>query len=229
MVNEMEEGRNRVLGIMASILVSRHLKTTEDLHDSRPSPRTESLVASAVQWARAHHAEDRWSVRRFEQCAKRSSDLSECDELDASTMQARKKIDKINLSFPRGSVMSGSVGGSSVQLSQGFNTVPLENAVLCVECDVVSDSPHDICMVCSSRSLFNIARVFGGKLPKQRAMLVIHEVIDVPSREAVLPFPKRHRLRRRGTVASRQLPVVALDGHEADKVECGVLLGPKGR
>jgi hypothetical protein len=51
MVNEMEEGRKRVLGIMASILVSRHLKTTEDLHDSRPSPRTESLVASAVQWA----------------------------------------------------------------------------------------------------------------------------------------------------------------------------------
>ena len=36
---------------MASILVSRHLKTTEDLHNSRPSPRTESLVASAVQWA----------------------------------------------------------------------------------------------------------------------------------------------------------------------------------
>jgi hypothetical protein len=51
MVNEMEEGRKRVLGIMASILVSRHLKTTEDLHDSRPSPRTEALVGSAVQWA----------------------------------------------------------------------------------------------------------------------------------------------------------------------------------
>jgi hypothetical protein len=47
----MEAGRKRVLGIMASILVSRHLKTTEDLHDSRPSPRTEALVASAVQWA----------------------------------------------------------------------------------------------------------------------------------------------------------------------------------
>jgi len=51
MVNGMDEGRKRVLGIMASILVSRHLKTTEDLHDSRPNPRTESLVASAVQWA----------------------------------------------------------------------------------------------------------------------------------------------------------------------------------
>lgn len=47
----MEEGRKRVLGIMASILVSRHLKSTEDLHDSRPSPRTESLVASSVEWA----------------------------------------------------------------------------------------------------------------------------------------------------------------------------------
>jgi hypothetical protein len=50
-VNEMEEGQKRVLGIMASILVSRHLKTTEELHDSRPSPRTEALVGSAVQWA----------------------------------------------------------------------------------------------------------------------------------------------------------------------------------
>src|SRR5262249_46313665 len=51
MVNGLEEGRKRVLGIIAGILVARHLKTTEDLHDSRPSPRTESLVASAVQWA----------------------------------------------------------------------------------------------------------------------------------------------------------------------------------
>ena len=47
----MEEGRKRVLGIIAGILVARHLKSTEDLQDSRPSPRTESLIASAVQWA----------------------------------------------------------------------------------------------------------------------------------------------------------------------------------
>jgi hypothetical protein len=46
----MQEGRKRVLAIVG-ILVARHLKNTEDLHDSRPSPRTESLVASAVQWA----------------------------------------------------------------------------------------------------------------------------------------------------------------------------------
>ena len=46
----MEGGRKRVLAIVAGILVARHLKTTEDLFDSKPSPRTESLVASAVQW-----------------------------------------------------------------------------------------------------------------------------------------------------------------------------------
>lgn len=41
----------RVLAIVAGILVPRRLKNPEDLHESRPSPRTESLIASAVQWA----------------------------------------------------------------------------------------------------------------------------------------------------------------------------------
>ena len=47
----MDEGRKRVLGIIAGILVARHLKSTDELFETRPSPRTESLVASAVQWA----------------------------------------------------------------------------------------------------------------------------------------------------------------------------------
>ena len=47
----MEEGRQRALAIVAGILVACHLKTTEDLFDSKPSPRTESLVAAAVQRA----------------------------------------------------------------------------------------------------------------------------------------------------------------------------------
>jgi hypothetical protein len=47
----MDEGRKRVLGIIAGILVARHLRTTEDLFNDRPSPRTEALVAPAVQWA----------------------------------------------------------------------------------------------------------------------------------------------------------------------------------
>jgi hypothetical protein len=47
----MDEGRKRVLAIVAGILVARHLKTTQDLFDNRSSPRTESMVAAAVQWA----------------------------------------------------------------------------------------------------------------------------------------------------------------------------------
>lgn len=48
----MEEGRKRVLGIIAGILVARHLKTTEDLFDTRDSPRTRSMIIAAVQWAK---------------------------------------------------------------------------------------------------------------------------------------------------------------------------------
>ena len=47
----VNEGRKRVLSIVAGILVARHLKTADDLFDSKPSPRTESMVAAAVQWA----------------------------------------------------------------------------------------------------------------------------------------------------------------------------------
>jgi hypothetical protein len=50
-----------------------------------------------------------------------------------------------------------------------LNAVALQSAVLCAECEVVSDSPHDRCLVCGSPSLFNIAHLFGGKLPRDRA------------------------------------------------------------
>jgi hypothetical protein len=121
--------------------------------------------------------------------------------------------------------------GSSIVVppmqSQVLNAVPLQNAVLCAECDVVSDSPHDICMVCGSRSIFNIARFFGGELPKQRTTLVAHDVVEILPREVVLTFPKPHRVRRRAT-ASRQL-AVALDDNKIDEAERGVLFGPKSR
>jgi hypothetical protein len=44
----MDEGRKRVLLIAASILVARHLKHENELFGYRPSPRTESLIASAI-------------------------------------------------------------------------------------------------------------------------------------------------------------------------------------
>ena len=42
--NASNEDRKRVLGIIAGILVARHLKTTEGLLDTRDSPRTRSMV-----------------------------------------------------------------------------------------------------------------------------------------------------------------------------------------
>jgi len=54
---------------------------------------------------------------------------------------------------------------------------------------VVSDSPHDICLVCGSRSLFNIARILGGRLPKERASLVTEETAEIASSAVVLSFP----------------------------------------
>ena len=107
-----------------------------------------------------------------------------------------------------------------------LNAVPLRNAVLCAECDVVSDSPNDTCQVCGSHSLFNIARMFGGQLPKQRAKLVVREVVEIPSREFVLPFSK-HRLRKRAN-RSRQLSMVA-DDNETDRLDRGMLAGPQDR
>jgi hypothetical protein len=48
----MDEGRKRVFGIIAGILVARHLKTADDLFGTPSgSPRTEAMVAAAVQWA----------------------------------------------------------------------------------------------------------------------------------------------------------------------------------
>lgn len=125
--------------------------------------------------------------------------------------------------------MSRSGGGGSGQGPRVLNAVPIENAVLCAECDVVSDSPHDVCLVCGSHSLFNIARVFGGKLPRKRAALAVAEVVEIPSREGVVPFPKPHRLRRRATVASRHAAVAPFEDNESDEAERGVLFGPKGR
>ena len=48
----VDEGRKRVLAIVAGILVARHLKTADDLFGGpQRSPWTDALIAAAVQWA----------------------------------------------------------------------------------------------------------------------------------------------------------------------------------
>jgi hypothetical protein len=48
----MDEGRKRVIGIMAAILANLHMQTADDLFGGpQGSPRTDELIAASVQWA----------------------------------------------------------------------------------------------------------------------------------------------------------------------------------
>jgi hypothetical protein len=48
----MDEGRKRVLAIIAGILVARHFRTPEDLFGTpQGSPRSDAMIGAAVQWA----------------------------------------------------------------------------------------------------------------------------------------------------------------------------------
>jgi hypothetical protein len=48
----MDEGRKRVIGIMAAILASLHMQTADDLFGGpQGSPRSDKLIAASVQWA----------------------------------------------------------------------------------------------------------------------------------------------------------------------------------
>jgi hypothetical protein len=49
---KMDEGRKRVLAIVAGIIVARDLDTADDLFGGpQGSPRTDKMVAAAIQWA----------------------------------------------------------------------------------------------------------------------------------------------------------------------------------
>ena len=48
----MDEGRKRVIGIMAAIMASLHMRTADDLFGGpEGSPRTDKLISASVQWA----------------------------------------------------------------------------------------------------------------------------------------------------------------------------------
>jgi hypothetical protein len=48
------------------------------------------------------------------------------------------------------------------------SVVPLLNAVFCVDCETISNSPHDACTVCGSHSLISLVRMLGGTLRSPR-------------------------------------------------------------
>ncbi len=80
------------------------------------------------------------------------------------------------------------------------NAVRLQQAVLCADCDVITDSPHDVCLVCGSHSLLPLSRV----LSKVSAVSVpaahrkADQQLDVPDNLLVLRSPMSHGRRHRG-------------------------------
>ncbi len=53
-----------------------------------------------------------------------------------------------------------------------LNSVPLLEAVLCADCEIISNSAGESCEICGSRSLLSLGRVLGGGIEGERAVLV---------------------------------------------------------
>ena len=53
-----------------------------------------------------------------------------------------------------------------------LNSVPLQEAVLCADCEIISNSAGDACEICGSRSLLSLGRLLGGCIDGERAALV---------------------------------------------------------
>ena len=49
-----------------------------------------------------------------------------------------------------------------------LSAVPLLNAVFCVDCETISNSPHDACTICGSHALVSLIRLLGGTLRSQK-------------------------------------------------------------
>lgn len=92
--------------------------------------------------------------------------------------------------------MPGSAVETSVERRLTLNAIRLTSAVLCADCDVLSDSPHDFCLVCGSRSLFNVGRLLGD-MPKERAKLIETQAQPASLKVSVLTFPRSDRAPRR--------------------------------
>lgn len=67
---------------------------------------------------------------------------------------------------------------SAVRVFVPRNLIPLQKAVLCANCEVISDSRNGHCIVCGSPSLLNLARV-----------------LDAPSRKGERAWARARRAR----------------------------------
>ncbi len=83
-----------------------------------------------------------------------------------------------------------------------LSSVPLLEAVLCADCEIISNSGGESCEVCGSRSLLSLGRVLGGCIGHNRAVLLDAEAVRLrnsftllvnPNASTVLYRPRRNK------------------------------------
>lgn len=60
-----------------------------------------------------------------------------------------------------------------------LNFVSLETAVLCADCEIITDSHGGRCRVCDGSALLSLSRVLGGPLGTERAVLLDPAVLEM--------------------------------------------------
>jgi len=100
---------------------------------------------------------------------------------------------------------------TAADTEKGSGAVSLLNAVFCVDCETITNSPHDVCTVCGSHSLVNLFRMVGGTLRSQKTQLpgdgaktakynleLIARVREIPAAELSLIIESMTRLAQAG-------------------------------
>ncbi|HLI63454.1 MAG TPA: hypothetical protein VKV05_08640 [Terriglobales bacterium] len=83
-----------------------------------------------------------------------------------------------------------------------LNSVALGEAVLCADCEIISNSGGETCEICGSRSLLSVSRVLGGCIEGERAKLIDADpnrlrngftVLVNPGAATILQWQRRRR------------------------------------
>ncbi len=57
-----------------------------------------------------------------------------------------------------------------------MNAVRLRDAVLCAECETITDSDAGVCLACGCTSLLELAKILGGTLERQRRAVLLQSL-----------------------------------------------------
>jgi len=66
------------------------------------------------------------------------------------------------------------------------NLVPLDKAVLCANCELISEGLNGHCASCGSESLLNLSRVLGGTIDSKMPLVILSPVQVANDSEGVV-------------------------------------------